>query len=180
MSQLSEQFLVLRCQTGDEAAFRRLYELFGDRSLRYLHGLLGADAEDVHQDVWLTVYRRIGGLANPAGFRTWLFATTRNRALDHLRRLRREADLLSPDAVEDHDIGTPDAEPDIDSQAIDSAINTLPPMHREILILRFRDDLRYAEIALIVGCSIGTVRSRLHHAKRQLSTALEKQDPTAS
>ena len=91
---LSMHLLVLRCQAGDAQAFRRVMEQFSDKTLGYLRGLVGDDAEDVHQDVWLLVYRSIGGLANPAAFRTWLFQTTRHRALDFLRRRKRYRELL--------------------------------------------------------------------------------------
>ena len=81
--------LVLRCQAGDETAFSRLMTWFGGRTLAHLRGLVGDEAEDVQQDVWLTVYTRIGALSNPRAFRTWLFQTTRHRAIDFLRSRKR-------------------------------------------------------------------------------------------
>ena len=50
------------------------------------------------------------------------------------------------------------------------ALANLPPLHREVLLLRYQDDLSYEEIAAVVGCSVGTVKSRLHHAKRRLQS----------
>src|SRR6186997_2223519 len=84
----------MRCQVGDDQAFARLFEWFGPKTLRYLRGLIGDAADDVHQEVWLTVYRSIAGMANPGAFRTWLFRTTRHRAMDFLRRQRRERELV--------------------------------------------------------------------------------------
>ena len=82
-------------QAGDEEAFADLFNRFGPWSLRYLEGLLDSEAaQDAHQEVWLTVYRRISDLANPGGFRTWLFRTTRHRAIDFLRGERRESVLF--------------------------------------------------------------------------------------
>ena len=91
--------LVLRCQAGDEAAFGQLLTSFGSRTLAHLRTLVGDEAEDVQQEVWLAVYRRIGSLANPGGFRTWLFQTTRHRAIDYLRARRRELVLMIPSTL---------------------------------------------------------------------------------
>lgn len=162
------QLLVLGCQAGDEAAFARLFGLFGPRTLGYLRGLVGDDAEDVQQEVWLSVYRNLGGLANPGAFRTWLFQTTRHRALDFLRRRRREVRLLEETAAElaaagdTHEEGPDEGIGTVDVEAIAAG---LPPVLREVLVLRHVNDLSYAEMALVLGCAVGTVRSRLHAAR---------------
>jgi RNA polymerase sigma-70 factor (ECF subfamily) len=165
-------FLVLRCQAGDERAFGALLEWFGERTLTYLEGLIGRDdAEDVHQEVWLSVYRGIRALHNPRAFRTWLFRTTRHHAIDFLRRCKREQRLLELAAVEarvsEQEMQQQDVsiDPDI---VLDAVLSELSPAHREVMLLRFRDDLSYAEIAMVVGCPVGTVRTRLHHAKRKI------------
>ncbi len=169
---------VLRCQAGDEAAFALLFEWFGARTHGYLRGLVGEEAaEDVQQEVWLSVFRGIRGLSNPQGFRTWLFQTTRHRAIDFLRRVRRHRELLDSATTELADRSDEGDEPltDMDSSVVEQALTALPAPQREVLLLRYRDDLSYAEIALVVGCSIGTVRSRLHHAKRRLQGILKQQ-----
>ena len=127
--------LVLRCQTGDERAFARLLELFGDRTLRYLRGMLGDDAEDVQQEVWITVFNRIRNLADPSAFRTWLFRTTRHRAIDFLRSTRRERMLI--DDVDPGEVaasGVEDDAPDLD--AVGAALLAIPPPQREVLVLK--------------------------------------------
>lgn len=164
--------LVLRCQAGDERAFARLFELFADRSLRYLRGLVGDAADDVQQEVWLGVYRSIASLGNPGAFRTWLFSTTRHRALDYVRRQKRERELLE-DVAEEMREATDDSALDARTDAaLDSAMSQLSPIHREVLLLRYRDDMSYGEIALVLGVPMGTVRTRLHHAKRRLQELL--------
>jgi len=164
--------LVLRCQAGDERAFARLFELFAERSLRYLRGLVGDAADDVQQEVWLSVYRNIASLGNPGAFRTWLFSTTRHRALDYLRRQKRERELLE-DVAEEMRGAADDSGLDVRADAaLDSAMSQLSPIHREVLLLRYRDDMSYGEIALVLGAQIGTVRTRLHHAKRRLQELL--------
>lgn len=170
--ELRLHFLVLRCQAGDERAFAQLLDWFSERTLAYLEGLVGPEAEDVHQEVWLSVYRGIRTLHNPRAFRTWLFRTTRHHAIDFLRRRKREQRLLELAARETADPGFEDVweERDItlDGAFLDAAMSELSPAHREVMLLRFRDELSYAEIAMVVGCPIGTVRTRLHHAKRKL------------
>jgi len=168
--------LVLRCQAGDERAFAQLFEWFGERSLRYLHGLVGDAADDVHQEVWLSVYRTIASLGKPSAFRTWLFSTTRHRALDYLRRQKRERELLESVADEVRE-GEGGAREDVDLEpgaaaALESALTQLSVLHREVLLLRYRDDMSYGEIALVLGVPIGTVRTRLHNAKKRLQDIL--------
>jgi RNA polymerase sigma-70 factor, ECF subfamily len=173
---------VLRCQAGDERAFAALFDRFAGRTLRYLRGLVGDAADDVQQEVWLAVFRGIGGLVDPRAFRTWLYRAARHRAVDFLRRARRERELAAEAVAESaEDAGAaPDEDPlaalePLDQSALHDALAALAPAHREVLVLRYQDGLSYAEIALVVGCSVGTVRSRLHHAKRRLHDALAPQ-----
>jgi RNA polymerase sigma-70 factor (ECF subfamily) len=153
--------------------------LFADKTLRYLRGLLGDDADDVQQDLWLTVYRELGGLANPGAFRTWLFRTTRHRAIDFLRKRRRERELFDDVDLETVD-GTMDddaSESWIDAATVGAALTSIPSLQREVLLLKYRHEMSYHEIALVVGCPIGTVRTRLFHAKRRLHELLQREMP---
>jgi len=170
------QLLVLGCQAGDEAAFARLFRLFGPRTLAYLRGLVGDEADDVQQEVWLSVYRNVGGLANPGAFRTWLFQTTRHRAIDHLRRRKRQSRLIDDSVTELAQTAEPEGDEseslgDLDLAAI---AETLPPALGEVLLLRYGNDLSYAEIALVMGCAMGTVRSRLHAARLRARQVIEE------
>ena len=166
--------LVLRCQSGDDRAFADLMELFGQRTLAHLRGLLGDAADDAQQDVWLTVYRRVRSLTHPGAFRTWLFQMTRHRAIDALRARKRERELVD-DAGHDPDtVAAPDDAVRLEESGVAAALRELIPIHREVLVLRFQEDMSYGEIALVTGCSIGTVRSRLHMAKRRLRDAMRR------
>ncbi|MDE3153406.1 MAG: sigma-70 family RNA polymerase sigma factor [Gemmatimonadota bacterium] len=171
---LQLHLLVLRCQAGDERAFAALLDRFGDATRGYLQGLVGDAADDVQQEVWLTVYQKLAQLTDPRAFRTWLYRTTRHRALDYLRGERRERELF----VDDTDADVPDPGTDdtagaaLDTELLADAIAALGPLHREALLLRYRDGLSYAEIAVVVGCSLGTVRSRIHYARQHLRDAI--------
>jgi RNA polymerase sigma-70 factor (ECF subfamily) len=170
--------LVLRCQAGDERAFRHLFDSYSGRTLGYLRGLLGDSADDVHQEVWLAVFRNLGGLANPAAFRSWLFRIARFRALDFLRGSKREAELVAEvplDAVEVAESAEEPGLSDVEERALSTAIDSLPALQREALLLRYRNELSYEEIAVVTGTPIGTVRTRIHHGKRKLHDILERE-----
>src|SRR4029450_4885929 len=140
----------MRCQVGDDQAFATLFEWFGPKLRRYLRGLIGDAADDIHQEVWLTVYRNVASLANPGAFPTWLFRTSPRRTMHFLRRRRRERELVdeivatTTDAVDPgtDDVGLPD-----DAQ-VEAEIARLPPLQREALLLRYLDGPRHAEIGL--------------------------------
>jgi RNA polymerase sigma-70 factor (ECF subfamily) len=164
--------LVLRCQVGDEAAFAELVERYAPRLRYYLRKMLGDAhaAEDALQDVWLDVFRGVGRLADVGAFTAWVYRIARDRACRTARqRQRTPAALLEADEpVEDgEELALADAE------AIHQALDLLTPEHREVLVLRFLEDMSYEDVARVAGCELGTVRSRLHYAKRALRRALE-------
>lgn len=134
--------------------------------------MLGDDAEDVQQEVWLAVYQAVAGVVKPQAFRTWLYRTTRHRAIDFLRRRRRERELLDDVAADAVEAAEPEDEVPLDT--LRGALDRLPPAHREILLLRYAHDMSYEEIALVIGRPVGTVRSRLHHAKARAHALLER------
>jgi RNA polymerase sigma-70 factor, ECF subfamily len=97
--------------------------------------------------------------------------------VDFLRSARRERELIDDvgiedvDASDELDAGQLEA---VDESNLDVALASMPPPQREVLLLRYRDELSYKEIALIVGCPIGTVRTRLYHAKRRMQELLKR------
>lgn len=182
INQLKTTFLVLRCQTGDEVAFRQLYEQFEVSTLRYLRSVVGIDlANDVHQEAWISVLRKIKGLENPKRFKPWLYRIVRNEAVDHLRRVRREERLLDPTQDQSDALQAYPVEPGNDVLNLDAiklAISQLSPAHQEVVVLRYWEEFSYAEVALVTGIPIGSVRSRLFHAKAHLKHIFETEiDP---
>lgn len=177
---LAERVLVLRCQLGDEIAFEALFDRHHGRVLYYLRGLVGrAEAEDVLQRVWLTVYRKIGGLERPEAFRAWLYRIARNTAISRLRRRRDRVSLDSAPAREQL-VVDPEVEddglPGADVDALRAALEELSDEHREVVVLRYVEGLSYQQIAEVVEAPVGTVRSRLHYAKRALAEAMGDRD----
>jgi RNA polymerase sigma-70 factor (ECF subfamily) len=169
--------LVLRCQIGDREAFEELFEQFQPRVRYYVQRLdeTGVNTEDILQEIWLTVLRQICRLKEPQSFRTWLYKIARNTVYGRFRKRRHFAQLqeaeLSPQA-------DPDEEelPAYCADRIHKALNNIQPRHREVLTLFFLEQMPYHAIAEIVGCNIGTVKSRLHYAKQSLRKALESRN----
>jgi RNA polymerase sigma-70 factor (ECF subfamily) len=171
---MQDEWIALRCQAGDNAGFEDLVAIM-ERPLLYYATKLTGNAEmavDVLQDVWVKVFRGIRGLRNPASLRPWLYRITHGLAVDHLRRhassRKRAKDAHVAGIQEAGDVSfTGD-----DANAIHDALNDLEPKHREVLVLYFLEDFSLADIAAVVGCSEGTVKSRIHYAKRTMKEIL--------
>jgi RNA polymerase sigma-70 factor (ECF subfamily) len=172
--ELSEHIVVLRCQVGEEAAFETLFERYNGRLLYYLRRMLGTSgqAEDVLQTVWMKVVRKIGTLEEPKAIRSWLYRIAHNQAVQHLRRSGREIALGEMEETLEATPEEEDSRP-LDTARVHIALDEISPAHRAVMTLRFMDDLSYDEIARVVGCSIGTIRSRIYYAKRALKEQME-------
>ena len=170
---LYERLLVVRCQTGDEHAYRELVERFGPRLRYFLRKLLANSnrIEDLLQEVWIEVFRQLPRLQDAGAFTAWIYRITRGKAALELRRIGRDA--LAMDSVEH--IAAPEDEREFspeDAARVHLALDRLTYHHREVLTLRFLEDLSYEEIGQIIGCHLGTVRSRIHYAKLALERLL--------
>ena len=173
--QLYERLLVLRCQAGDEEAFAELVGRYGPRLRYYVRKLLGevSSAEDVLQEVWLDVWRGLPRLAAPGALTAWLYRVARDRTFRALRRRRPEARPLEEGHLANGEAGEEEFGPE-DAARIHAALDGLAAEHREVLVLRFLEGMAYEDIARVLGCPLGTVRSRIHYAKRALRRALER------
>ena len=171
---LIEQVLILRCQIGDRDAFTELIEHYG-RALRYFIGRLldnSETADDIYQDTWLNVIRRIHSLKQTDAFPAWLYRIARNKVYEQLRRKKI---FLSPD---ENTIIQNDIEDDTfsaeDAAKIHKAMEKLNPVHKEVLMLRFLEQMSYEQIAIVSGCNVGTVKSRIYYAKLALKKEMER------
>jgi RNA polymerase sigma-70 factor (ECF subfamily) len=176
ISREQETRWVLRAQRGDGDAFRLLVDQY-DRRLLYFILRFVSDADralDVLQDVWLTLFRRLPTLQAPEAFRVWLYQIAHDRAVDVLRRQQREESaqqVLRNGFVE----GDEGPETGFDrAELVHHALDQLSPEHREVMLLRFLEDLSVAEIAATLRCALGTVKSRLHYARLALRQEVER------
>lgn len=146
---------------------------------RYVLRLVGEDeAEDITQDVFLKAIAGLPHFRGEASLETWLYRIATNTCRDHLRRRRWQRLLFirKSNDVADPVIGSvakpnPIEESEIRS-LIRAALRELTPHHREVIVLRDIEGFSYEEIATIVGCPVGTVKSRLYHARAQLAKKL--------
>jgi RNA polymerase sigma-70 factor, ECF subfamily len=172
--QVRDEWLALRCQHGDPSAFTELVAEM-ERPLMYFVAKLIGDQEaalDVLQEVWLKVFRTIGRLLEPRQLRPWLYQLARGLAVDRLRKERAES-LLEQKRAIDPEVWTEEPKFGVeDADALHAALDTLDLKHREVLVLYFLEDLSVGEVAAIIDCPEGTVKSRLYHAKRALRVAL--------
>jgi len=172
-----EMMLVIRCQAGDDGAFEELMRAMQPRLSYFVERRAGGgrDAGDLLQDVWIDVYRRLPSLKEPKAFRAWLYRIVRNRIISASRRVTLATRPL-PEGGRDEPAGPGPETRSRDSELLHRALHQLSPEHREVLVLRFLEGMGNEEIAVAIDCPEGTVRSRIHYAKRALRRAMEDSD----
>jgi len=166
---LQERLLVLRVQSGDRGAFPELMALYDRRVAYYVRRMVSDSslASDVAQEIWLKVYRRLPTLRSPEAFRVWLYRIAHDLVATHWRKRSRERDRQEQAAVGE-ETSWSDFDLLDDAEFVHRRLGELSPPQREVLTLRFLESLEIAEIAEIIGCPAGTVRSRLHYALQAL------------
>ncbi len=176
LKQVSEEEIVDGCRRGDAECFRVLFETYKDRVYSVALRFSGEEAlaMDIAQDTFLKLYSCIGEFRGDSAFLTWVYRLVANRCMDHRRRSWRMipmaeeivAVLRAPgDALHNllHD--------EMRGQ-VRGAIEKLPAEQRIVVVLRYTEGLGYEEIADVLGCSAGTVASRLNRAHKTLERRL--------
>lgn len=182
----SEQILLERSKAGDVAAFETLIEAYQKKIFNLAFRMIGNydDAGDLAQEALIRVYKSIAGFKEQSSFSTWVYRITTNVCLDEIRK-RKNKKVLSLDEeiqVEDGEmqrqIESDDPLPDEVfereelRQIINKAIETLPEEQRTVIMLRDLQGLSYDEIADILDCPGGTVKSRINRARQALKNVL--------
>ncbi|MGH9728385.1 MAG: RNA polymerase sigma factor [Candidatus Acidiferrales bacterium] len=178
---------VARLRRGDLDALAELVTRYQHRLYRYLLRMVRqpAEAEDLFQQTWLRVAGQIARFDPRRNFEAWLFTLARNLTIDHLRRLR-------PESLEEHEekhLGTPASLRASEPAALDvviareraqllaEAMDGLPVMYREVLALRFEEEMKLEEIAEVLNAPLSTVKSRLRRGLENLRQGLEARYP---
>lgn len=177
---MSDWQLVRRAAAGDLEAFERLYRLHNQRvygiCLRMTRSV--AEAEDLTQDAFIQLYRRIGSFRGESAFTTWLHRLTVNQVLMHFRKrsVKLERSTWDGDAPVQVSKGTenPRSMPVLDRIALDNAIAQLPVGYRTVFVLHAIEGLDHAEIAAMLNCAVGTSKSQLHKARMKLRKLLTR------
>ena len=172
--------LVKRCQSGDISAFDSLVRRHKDRIYRLVYRMLdgGSEVDDAAQEIFFRAYRRMGGFHCRSSFSTWLTRIAVNYCINCLRSQRNFR--FFPMGMFSHgDQRRSSVEPQSAAERTEKceklyqAINSLSPKQRAVVVLHYFEDNSYEEISGILNCSIGTVKSRLFHARRKLRERLE-------
>jgi RNA polymerase sigma-70 factor (ECF subfamily) len=172
---LYERLLVLRCQAGEEAALGELIARYSPGLRFYLKKLVGPAAarDDLLQETWFDVYRKINALQRPEALVAWLYRIARDKAYRELRRRPVASEPIDQNIVESLAADEEEFAPE-EAEAVRAALDELPDEQREVLVLRFVEQMSYEQIAEVVSRPMGTVRSRIHYAKLALRAKLEK------
>lgn len=173
------EWLVLRCQDGDGDALRQLFKQWQPR-LGRLAWRLTADrdaASDVVQDAWLAIVRGLRKLDDPARFRSWAFRIITNKCVDWTRKRvvqRRATEDLAhcTSAVTDETSSSSTSQEE--HRRIRDAVASLPNEQRAIVSLHYLEGMSVKEIARVFSLPVGTVKSRLFHARSCLRQAIER------
>ena len=171
-----EKGLVLAARRGDEEAFREIYRTYRESVWSVVISLVGdpVQAQDILQNVFFKAFRGLAGFRFRSALFTWIYRIARNECRNHLRKRglpivpledilgsRYEADAARvPDGARNR------------ADALTSAVMQLPFKMREVVVLKYQEDLSYDEMSRILGCPPGTVASRLNRALAELETRL--------
>ena len=184
----NEPELLDRCAKGDAGAFGQLVTHYENTIFNLVFRMIGRreDARDVTQEVFVKAFRKIGSFEGRSSFATWLYSIAVNRSLSERRRLattlRRNEVQMS--ALGNEEAGSPYDPPgnelapdarlrsDETRRQVEQAVATLDDDHRAVVVLRDIEGLDYESIGTVLGCSKGTVRSRLHRARVELREKL--------
>ena len=175
LQRLEESVWVVQAQSGDREAFAHLMTRHERQVFYYLRRFIDSPEEalDANQELWIEVFRGLPGLRAPAAFRVWLYRLAHGRVVRFSRRTSSvdacteplgDAHAELPEAP-----GTP-----VDAEAVHQSLGQLPLLLRSVLTLHYLRDLSLEEIAEATGAPLGTVKSRLYHARIALRKQMER------
>lgn len=180
-----ERLLIRKLRERDEKAFREIVETYGDRVYNLTYRMLGnrEEAEDVSQEVFITIFKSIDSFRGDSKFSTWLYRIAVNHCKNRIKYLARRHDRdqseYDEEALREQAAGAatapnPSPRPDKQLEGVEleqimqRCIAQLEEEHRLVIVLRDVEDLSYEEICAITNLPTGTVKSRLHRARLAL------------
>ena len=165
---------------GDMAAFEEIYQRHHRRvysiCLRMLQNAF--EAEDLTQDVFIQLYRKVGSFRGDSAFTTWLHRLTVNQVLMHFRKRTVKFEKTTEEGETPEQIVPGTSNPFkmqiVDKLSLENAIEQLPPGYKNVFVLHDVEGFEHEEVARILGCSVGTSKSQLHKARLKLRKLLKK------
>lgn len=186
---VAERLLIGRLKARDEDAFNEIVRMHGDKVFSLVYRMIGnrAEAEDLAQEVFVTVFKTVDGFRGESKFSTWLLRIAANHCKNRIKYLsRRPTDGAAFDeAAEEHagralSVQAHIEAPDVLLEAAEmermmqAAIATLEEDHRLLIVLRDVEELSYEEIGEVTGLAEGTIKSRLHRARMAIKEYLAR------
>ena len=189
---LAERLLIARLRERDEQAFEEIVHTYGDKVFSLIYRMLGnrQEAEDVAQDVFITVFKTIESFRGEAKFSTWLLRIAANHSKNRIKHLaRRPTEGVDPEDVSQVRLSSDRPAPPVQAQIdapdklmeaaemeahVQRAIEALDEDQRLLVVLRDVEEMSYQEIGEITGLPEGTIKSRLHRARTAIKEELDK------
>ena len=188
---VAERLLIGRLKERDEQAFNDIVRLYGDKVFSLVYRMIGSrpEAEDIAQEVFVTVFKTVDGFRGESKFSTWLLRIAANHCKNRIKYLsRRRTDSGGLDDVAEEkmsDVGRAPVQSHIDApdvlleaaeldRIMQAAIGELDEEHRLLIILRDVEELSYEEIGEVTALPEGTIKSRLHRARMTIKEYLAR------
>jgi len=186
--------LVSQAQKGSREAFRELFDRYHRRVYAVALGVVRNpdDAQDVVQDAFIKAHRNLSSFRGTSSFYTWVYRIAMNLCIDHTRRMKRRRKVDFDDVAESLEQGSENVRDDTllprilgqdpgrslmrkeIREQIGRALDSLSDNHRAVLVMREMEGLSYDEMAKVMGCSKGTIMSRLFHARKKMQSELRE------
>lgn len=172
--QIFDELLIIRCQERDEEAISLLWNRWHPRILKWSFDFLKNDdlASEIAQESWISIFKGIGKLKDPALFRFWAYKIVQRRSADYIRKVQRERELTTELEYEFKGANEPSSHSEVELML--KAIKELPPMQQEMLRLFYLEKFSVKEIANMTSLPEGTIKSRLFHSRQQLKSKLKE------
>ena len=174
-----ENDLIKRCRDKDPRAMEQIVKRYQKQVYNTAYGIVGnrEDAQDITQDVFLTIWNKVSQFKRQSKFSTWIYQIAKNRSLDLKNKKKRQK--TDATEIDDTQARIPVEEKTPETKVLANeqqkllleVLDSLKEQHRTILVLREMEALSYDDIAQVLGCSVGRVKSRLHEARLALRTA---------
>jgi RNA polymerase sigma-70 factor (ECF subfamily) len=178
VDRLRERFLVRQFQRGNTDAFLALVRRYEKRLLFFLRRF-ERDPEravDALQEVWLAAWRTRGLLRSPDAFRAWIYRIAHGKVIEGIRSEMRGRQVEQERQRNGATVASRAGASLEAAELVHFALSRVSPEHREVLTLRFLEEMTIGEIAEAIDCPVGTVKSRLHYASREILSVIEEQE----
>jgi len=170
--------LVRKIASGDQSAMKQVYELHSGPLFHFVKNWLADphEASDIVHETMLEVWKRVDRFQGRSSLKSWIFSIARNKSIDKNRKMSRLSYTDEMPEMADDDVNPMEAmELSQDAAILKACVANLSETHRRMIHLAFYEDLSYKEISEIENCPIGTVKTRILHAKKLLMRDLASQ-----